>query len=425
MSKERSRKWKNVLIALTTVSLLVGCSAEAGSEDEMGVKVETSKIEFGNLEEHRIISSTVSADKEIQIVPKVNGTVKIVNFELGDAVKTGDVLFEIDQSDVQIQVDSARAGVQTAEAAVNSAVANKNMNSGSNMDIQISQMEAGLETSKLNYKDLKDNLERTKLLYESGGVSKKELETAQLNVDVARQNIESAEEKLRITKNELLNDTKKVSQSAVSQAEASKKQAEASLKNAEKQLSNTNVKAEIDGIIASSNVTEGMMVSTGNPVMSIVNVDKVKLVFQVSDNYINKLKVGAKAYIEIESLNNKVFEGTVSNIAPSANKETLLYPVEVYIDNADKSIRPGMFAKVRLVVEEKTNVISLPLDTVLERNGEKFVFVVGENNTAVRKTVKTGIENDKRVEITEGLKVGDIVVTSGQDFLSDGSKVEL
>ena len=175
MSKERSRKWKNVLIALTTVSLLVGCSAEAGSEDEMGVKVETSKIELGNLEEHRIISSTVSADKEIQIVPKVSGTVKIVNFELGDTVKTGDVLFEIDQSDVQIQVDSARAGVQTAEAAVNSAVANKNMNSGSNMDIQISQMEAGLETSKLNYKDLKDNLERTKLLYESGGVSKKRI----------------------------------------------------------------------------------------------------------------------------------------------------------------------------------------------------------------------------------------------------------
>lgn len=424
MSKVRSRKWKNILIALTTVTLLAGCSAEAGSEDEMGIKVDTAKIALGKLEEHRIISSTVSADNEIQVIPKVSGTVKKINFELGDEVKAGDILFEIDQSDVLIQVDSARAGVQTAEAAVNSAIANKNMNSGSNMDIQISQMESSLETAKLNYKDLKDNLERTKILYDSGAVSKKELETIQLNVDVAKQNVQSLEEKLSITKNELLNDTKRVSQSAVSQAEASKKQAEASLKNAEKQLSNTNVKAEIDGIISSSSVTEGMMISAGNPTMSIVDINKVKLDFQVSDSYINKLQVGAKAYIEIDSLDNKVFEGVVSNIAPSANKETLLYPVEIYIDNMDKTIRPGMFAKIRLVVEEKENVISVPLNVVLERNGEKFVFIVQENK-AIRKTVNTGIENDKNIEITEGLKVGDVVVTSGQDFLSDGSKVEI
>lgn len=424
MSKVRSRKWKNILIALTTVTLLAGCSAEAGSEDEMGIKVETTKIALGKLEEHRIISSTVSADKEVQVIPKVSGTVKKVNFKLGDEVKAGDILFEIDQSDVLIQVDSARAGVQTAEAAVNSAIANKNMNSGSNMDIQISQMESSLETAKLNYKDLKDNLERTKILYDSGAVSKKELETMQLNVDVAKQNVQSLEEKLSITKNELLNDTKRVSQSAVSQAEASKKQAEASLKNAEKQLSNTNVKAEIDGIISSSSVTEGMTISAGNPTMSIVDINKVKLDFQVSDSYINKLQVGAKAYIEIDGLDNKVFEGVVSNIAPSANKETLLYPVEIYIDNMDKTIRPGMFAKIRLVVEEKENVISVPLDVVLERNGEKFVFIVQENK-AIRKTVNTGIENDKNIEITEGLKVGDVVVTSGQDFLSDGSKVEI
>lgn len=424
MLKVRCSKWKNILIALTAVSLLAGCSAEAGSEDEMGIKVETSKIELGKLEEHRIISSTVSADKEVQVVPKIGGTVKVVNFELGDTVKAGDVLFEIDQSDVQIQVDAAKAGVQTAEAAVNSAVASKNMNSGSNMEIQISQMEASLETAKLNYKDLKDNLERTKLLYESGAVSKKELETIQLNVDVAKKNIEATEEKLRITKNELLNDTKSVSESAVSQAEASKKQAEASLKNAEKQLSNTKVKAEIDGFISSSSVTEGMMVSAGNPTMSIVDINKVKLGFQVSDSYINKLKVGAKAYIEIDSLDDRVFEGVVSNIAPAANKDTLLYPVEVYIDNSQKIIKPGMFAQIRLVVEEKANTVSVPLDVVLERNGEKFVFVV-DNGKAIRKTVATGIENDKRVEITEGLKVGDIVVTAGQDFLSDGSKVEI
>ncbi len=84
-----------------------------------------------------------------------------------------------------------------------------------------------------------------------------------------------------------------------------------------------------------------------------------------------------------------------------------------------------MFASIRLVLEQKENTISVPLNTVIESGGEKYVFVVDENNIAHKTIVETGIKNDESIEITSGLNMGDLVVTTGQDFLNDGSTVSI
>ena len=84
-----------------------------------------------------------------------------------------------------------------------------------------------------------------------------------------------------------------------------------------------------------------------------------------------------------------------------------------------------MFASIKRVLDKKDNTISVPLNTVIESGGEKYVYVVDENNIAHKTIVETGLKNDEYIEITIGVNMGDKVVTTGQDFLSDGSTVSI
>lgn len=118
-------------------------------------------------------------------------------------------------------------------------------------------------------------------------------------------------------------------------------------------------------------------------------------------------------------------ETTISSLSPAADSQTKLYTVEAYIDNSNGQLKPGMFATVKLVVDTKENTISVPLNTVIEKDDEKYVFTVDSNNTAHKTDVETGLKNDESIEITSGVNMGDVVVISGQDFLSDGGSVNV
>ncbi|HRU42840.1 MAG TPA: efflux RND transporter periplasmic adaptor subunit, partial [Candidatus Diapherotrites archaeon] len=147
--------------------------------------------------------------------------------------------------------------------------------------------------------------------------------------------------------------------------------------------------------------------------------------FNISDDYINKVSAGTKAYITVSAASDTPYEGTVTYISPAADSTTMLYPVEIYIDNTDNSIKPGMFASLKLITDKKENTVSVPLNAVLEKGGDKFVYIVDENNIAHKKIVETGIKNDEKIEITSGVKNGEKVVVKGQSFLTDGSVVNV
>ena len=152
---------------------------------------------------------------------------------------------------------------------------------------------------------------------------------------------------------------------------ASVLQAQVALDTARTQLGYAKVKAEIGGVISACDITEGSTVSMQSAAMKIANMDKVKLSFNISDDVINRVSVGSKAYIAISSASDTPYEGTVTNISPVADSQTMLYPVEIYIDNVDHHIKPGMFASIKLVLSTKENTISVPLNSIIEENDEK------------------------------------------------------
>lgn len=378
---------------------------------DVAISVETQEIKPATIEQYVNVSSKVTANNEISVIPKVSGTVKNVYVNLGDTVKAGDVLFEIDDTSLRIAANQAAASLASAQA-------NYDMNIGATLENTVIQLQASADSYQIQYDDLLRDLENTRALYEAGAKSKLELDTLQSSVDKLKLQLDTAKENLRLTREKTIDGTKK-------SAEATLKQAQLSYENAQTQLGYTQVKAEIDGVISACNVTAGSTVGAQSAVMTIVNTDKLKFTFNISDDYINRVSAGSKAYITISAASETPYEGTITYISPAANSTTMLYPVEIYIDKTDDKIKPGMFTALKLVVDKRENTVSVPLNAIIEKGDEKFVYIADGNNIAHKRSVETGIRNDKNIEITSGVQNGEKVVVMGQSFLSDGSTVNV
>lgn len=286
------------------------------------------------------------------------------------------------------------------------------------METQLDQMQATVDSYQIQYDDLKKELEETEALYEIGAASQNEIDNLKSSVNKAKIQLESAQKQLELNKGSILEDTKKSLQANITQAEAS-------LASAQKQLDDTKVRAEIDGIVGTLNISESSVVNAQGEAMTLVNMDNLKVSFHVSEDVINEISVGSPVYITVSAVSDDPMTATVTNISEAADSSTRLYQVEAALSNTEGNLKPGMFANVRLVTETKEDTIVVPLNTVLTDNGEKYVFVVDENNIAHKTVVETGLENDTYIEITSGLNIGDTVVTKGQDFLSDGNTVNI
>lgn len=459
------------VILIIVISFTSGCgntnSANEIQQENVAIAVKTETITFRPMEQYVNVSSKVYSENEVSVIPKASGTVKNIFVSLGDSVKAGDVLFEIDDTDAKFQVeqaqaavDSARAalesaqaniqkaqtGVQQAQATLQSAEANYQVNIEGNLKTQIQQMESNVNTYEIQYNDILKNLERTKILYESGIVTQTELENIQSSADKMKLQLDNAKNELELNKNKIQEEMKKLSQATVEQAQAAVEQsyvtveqskatasqsqaaisqAGISLQNAQKQLDDTKVKAEIDGVIGNINISKGSTVNVQSQTMTISSQQKMKVSFGVSENVINKITTGSKVYVTISAVSSEPFETEISKLSYTADKQTKLYTIEAYINNDDNRIKSGMFAHIQFVTDKKENVIAVPLNTVIEQNDEKFVYIVDKNDIARKIIVETGLKNEKYVEIVSGLNIGDTVVVTGQDFISDGNTVNI
>lgn len=422
---EGKRKRAVALLAVGLMLAFAGCgSQEPQQTQELGVAVEVQEATVGVMESYVRASSKVTAGNEISVVPKTTGKVKSVNVKVGDKVTKGQVLFTMDTSDLESQRKQAQAGVDQAKAAVDAAKANYQTNVEGTLKNQLNQLKSAMDTAKLQADAAAQTLAESQKLYEAGQITKQQLAEAQAKAQSANAQYEAAKESYQVTKDKIYGGTASASQAGIAQAQAGLDAANAQLQAVEDTIASASVKAEISGTISSCNITAGAMASQTNPAMTIVGLEQAKFTFQVSDKVINQVQVGNKAYIQVDGAGDAVLEGTVSMVSPAANAQTLLYPVEIVVDNPEQNMKPGMFASVKMVTSQKEGVISLPLDAVMEKEGETFVYVVGEDSHAQKVVVTTGIQNDTQVEITGGLEAGAQVVVKGQDYLADGSLVQ-
>lgn len=190
------------------------------------------------------------------------------------------------------------------------------------------------------------------------------------------------------------------------------------------------VTSPIDGIVAKVYLDSGAVVvpptmstTMGTPIVRVVNMSKAKVIINVGDREYPKVKVGQSAEIVTDAYPSRIFKGNVNAVAPVINPYTKTAPVEIIIPNDNLLLRSGMFAEVRLIIEERRGII-IKTDYILTVQGSHFVYL-DDNGIARKREIKPGIVEENNVEVLDGLKEGESIVTVGAEMLADGSKLKI
>lgn len=202
-------------------------------------------------------------------------------------------------------------------------------------------------------------------------------------------------------------------------AENSFIRAEATMNNLEKNLKDSRIVAPISGAISGLTLETGEIVQAGQPLLKVIDLENVYVNARIPAKFIQKIEKGKKAYAEIDSFPGEEFVGEITSIAADVNKYDRTVNVKVNMDNADLKLRPGMFVKLRIMVDEHKNATVVLKEAVVSREGKEMIFVV-KGNKAYKKMVETGYRNKDEVEIVDFNDVNSEIVLTGQGELDDG-----
>lgn len=341
----------------------------AGTEEEAaGVPVEIEPAARRTIAVAVTLSGKLAADKDVMLVPKMPGKVMRAAAKVGDYVRAGELLVALDPVDVDRQIEQAAAALQMAEA--------------------------GYSLTLQNMDNARSNLERMQALFAEGAISRVELEQAELMASPAN----------------------------LAAADAQLNQVRVAYEQAANLRADMNITAPVSGYVSVLNAAVGAMVSNAQPVAAVVDIENVYAAVAVSENIVNRLKIGQEAAVTVPAAAAEPFAGKIDSIGPAADARTQLYPVRIVIANPDHVLKPGMFAKLELSTQVREDVVAIPSEAVLLKNGKTVVFVV-QDGTAVEKEVAIGLDEGNYVEITDGLDPQEKVIVKGQDYVGNGEKV--
>lgn len=184
------------------------------------------------------------------------------------------------------------------------------------------------------------------------------------------------------------------------------------------------VEAPISGSIVSTPLKVGTKVTTNSAVTMIGDIDNLQISASVPERYVSELKTGLKAEITVEAYPDVIFMATVSRVSPVVDAATRTKQVIMNFDKKDSRVNAGMFAKVKLYTSKYSGKLVVPSDAIITNDDDvSYLFVVNDNYTVSRRTVKTGKAIDGMIQVTDNLMAGERVVYEGMLSLSDGANV--
>ncbi|MBF7091783.1 efflux RND transporter periplasmic adaptor subunit [Flavobacterium sp. ALJ2] len=409
--------------AIIVIAVLIGFSKAGviGNKDA-GTEVEVAKVVASTIVETVSATGKIQPEIEVKISSEVSGEIIALNVKEGQVVKKGDLL-------VKINPDLYTSGY------------NRTLSNLSGTKASLSQSDASFKEAKASY-------ERNKKLFEKGIISKSDWDKAIASFEVAK--------------------------AAKENAYFAVQSASASVNEAKDNLRRTTIYAPADGTISVLNVELGERVlgtqqMAGTEILRVANLNNMEVEVDVNENDIVKIKVGDEANVEVDAYLKKQFKGIVTSISNSASStltsdQVTNFKVKVRIlkesykdlleekPEAYSPFRPGMTATVDIITNTKKNVFAVPISSVVvksdtaavkeikiedpndkktaPKNDKKFECVfVKEGDKAKIRIIKTGIQDDTNIEVTSGLKAGDVVITGPYTTVSkdlnSGDKVSL
>lgn len=250
------------------------------------------------------------------------------------------------------------------------------------------------------------------LLSLDAGIQEAELQQARANLALAQANQQ---------RNEDLFQKKFISQQSLDNTKAALKVQEASVALAEARLAKTRIRAPFDGVVGIRNVSAGDYVKEGEELVNVEDIATLKVDFRLPEAYLGRLERGQTLEVSSDALPGVPFQATLEAVDPLVDVNGRSISCRALLPNREGRLRPGMFVRSRLVFGERKDALMLPEQAVVT-GARPRVFRV-EEGKARAVTVQLGVRRDGRVEILEGLALGDTVITAGQMKVRDGMPV--
>ncbi|HET7033465.1 MAG TPA: efflux RND transporter periplasmic adaptor subunit, partial [Casimicrobiaceae bacterium] len=213
-----------------------------------------------------------------------------------------------------------------------------------------------------------------------------------------------------------------ISGQARDEAENNLRVAEAAEALAAARLAKTEIRAPFSGIIGLRSVSIGDYVKEGQDMVNLESIDPLKVDFRVPEIYLKQVQVGQTLEVGLDALPGKTHPGKVTAINPLVDAGGRAIVIRALVKNTDTTLRPGMFARVKLFTREAQNALVLPEQALVPQGEEQYVYRVVDGKS-VRTKVEVGQRRDSRVEILKGVAPGDTVVVAGQLKIRDGTPV--
>jgi membrane fusion protein (multidrug efflux system) len=420
--KKSRTNWKWFLLAI--VIMLAGLALFRGwgftqkrSGSQRAAKMEIPVQVISTALKPLTYSMRVTGDimplMQVDLFPKVSGYLERIDVHIGDVVRQGQVIAQIDRSDYLHKVREIEAKVAQAKAQL------AEIETGTRIE-ELRQAEEAVKQAQSRFENARLHRERIGALFRRQVISKKEMDGAEMEYTVAEAQLASSQQQLKLLQFGARQEVKEASQAKL-------KEMEAILEQERNHLKDTQIVAPFRGEISRKYVDAGAFVSPSSPstpLVSLVHTETLKIVANVLEKDIPLLKPGMKAKIRVESYPEKVFEGSVEKINSALELSTRTLQAEIYIPNPNRFLKPGMFSNVEVVLLEKPQTLVIPREAILEAKNEMSVFVV-EGKQAVRRPITIGYEQDHMVEVLKGLNQGDQVIIKGQQLIKEGSAVRV
>jgi HlyD family secretion protein len=364
--------------------------------------VETAIARVGQLERPLVYTGNTQPVREVSLSPQVEGRLLQLRADVGDRVRQGQILAELDDTLLQTALSEAEAELAARESEVTRAKSQVN-----NAQTRIRQAEVELNQAQADEK-------RMMSLVEEGAISIQQAELAQTQAAVAAQTVSSAKEQTRIEQDAVAIAQKRVNAQRAVVAQLRERRSFAFLQS------------PLTGIVLRKATETGNLVQPGSEVLSIGDFSQVKVITPVSELFLSQITPGQSVKVTLDAFPGQSFSGRVNRISPTADPVTRQVPIEVVIPNPDGKIGSGLLARVEFSSQRPSRVI-IP-EAALQGEEQNTVFVLQKNQdqpTVSARKVMVGDRSNNQVEILASLQAGESFVVRSSRPLKDGETVRL
>jgi HlyD family secretion protein len=394
-------------IAVVVLSLASGvaCEKTSGATGPGGgrggrgqtVAVDTTTVQRMSVQRQVDLSGTLLSPDQAKISSEVAGIVREVRVQLGTEVKAGDVLVRLEPLELQLALDRAESALRMVEAQLG-------IDRSQDKQPPADEDVASVRQAIANRDDARSAFERAQQLNGRGLLTRADRDTADTRLKVSEANYQAALD-------------------AVHSLKASLQDRRASFELAQKKLADAVIKAPVAGSVSERLVQPGEFIRENTPVATIVQMTPLKLKTAIQEKYASLIRPGQMIEFDVEAFLNRKFKGRIAYVSPAVDQMTRTFAVEALVDNDDRQLKPGFFAKGVVMTRVDDEVMAVSDDAISTLAGVSTVYVI-DGGKARQQQIVVGARQNKLVEVTSGLHGNETLAITNLSQLATGVNVQ-